>query len=377
MDELKRDKHIRKSIVPTKMGGDGRFKALALLGDRLLDIILYENLLKANYTDEGLMTQHRSMCVANRNLAQCAEQLLTPVLLSKKEFNTLSLHEKGTVLEAFIGVVYERADFQMTPLVKRYITDIVDLLRVSILGEANEPKSEYKAESSFKKAKSVLLELLQKRGVQNGISHFSIRSYGGGMNLPPFKAHFGPSVHFGHFGLPDIGLIGGDICETKKEAEESCSLKVLAFFQNAEKKKTAEQSSDSAILSDTSLVTADNISSEVVRSRAPLQISLEEGEVLDNDCSAKEYFRRIEGEKLAQEIRQLKEAGALKRKSKSALFHNRVKDKKGSKKMRKEYSTDNSDPRPLSSQLPPLPPGPPPTLVPPTPFYPLIRSPSS
>ncbi len=47
-----------------------RQKALALLGDRLIDLKLYEQLIVKGEKNEGYMTQIRSMLVANSNLAR-------------------------------------------------------------------------------------------------------------------------------------------------------------------------------------------------------------------------------------------------------------------------------------------------------------------
>jgi hypothetical protein len=54
----------------TKKNPNVRQKALALLGDRLIDLKLYEQLLLEGEKNEGYMTQIRSMLVANSNLAR-------------------------------------------------------------------------------------------------------------------------------------------------------------------------------------------------------------------------------------------------------------------------------------------------------------------
>jgi hypothetical protein len=54
----------------TKFNPLQRQKALALIGDRLIDLKLYEQLLLEGEKKVGFMTQTRSMTVANSNLAR-------------------------------------------------------------------------------------------------------------------------------------------------------------------------------------------------------------------------------------------------------------------------------------------------------------------
>lgn len=296
MHALKWDLETRRAIVPVTLGGDGRCKALALLGDRLLDIVLYELLIKSGHTDEGIMTQNRSMCVANKNLALCARQLLVPVILSETEFSSLSEHEKGTLIEAFVGAAYERESYVLTPAVRKYITDILDTLRANVSCAETE-SSEFINEKSIKKAKSALLELLQKRGITNGITFFTMENYGANITLPPFVSVFEPSVPLEYCGLPNTGAIRGDECDNKKEAEENCARKVLAFFRSVEKR----------IRSNGSMTYAANViggSSLTSAGSSKLQC-LEDGEEIDLDDIEKKRHR--DGELLYEETRLLKE----------------------------------------------------------------------
>lgn len=57
-------------------------------------------------------------------------------------------------------------------------------------------------------------------------------------SLPPFIASFEPTFDMSSCGLPDTGLITGEVSITKKEAEESCSAKVLNLFHEYEKNGT-------------------------------------------------------------------------------------------------------------------------------------------
>ena len=61
---------LPSSLLKKKKNSNPRQKALALLGDRLIDLKLYEQLLLEGESHEGYMTQTRSMLVANSNLAR-------------------------------------------------------------------------------------------------------------------------------------------------------------------------------------------------------------------------------------------------------------------------------------------------------------------
>lgn len=250
------DVSLRKSIVPPYLGGEsmdllnykckhnfvlylllgnGRCKALALLGDKLLDLLLYENLIKSGLTNEGEMTQERSLCVANTNLAECAQRLMTPSLVGEKSFNRLSSHERGTVLEAYIGGLFEKDGFVITDRVRRSVHEILSILRGLVAEREDITASEFKANTTLKKSKTSLLELFQKRGVLQASNFFHTVSIGAKAWVPPFVSTFKPTFNLLYCDLPETGSIVGDPCETKKEAEENVALKVLLFFQEREK----------------------------------------------------------------------------------------------------------------------------------------------
>jgi hypothetical protein len=257
------------------MGGSGKQKALALIGDRLLDLKLYESLYVAGEEREGWMTQKRSMLVSNENLSRYGSDMLIPSILSRKEYNLLSTHEKGTVVEAYIGALYVQEGYTIPRVLTNLVNKIISTLQsyfniddhisslsssstlpASSLSSSSSAltitnssatssssalptqstlflKSQYKPPADRKKAKSTLLEVLQKRGVTKATNFFTTWSIEN-PNFPPFISKFEPNFDLIHCNLPDPGPVIGEICPSKKEAEESVATKVLQFFRERE-----------------------------------------------------------------------------------------------------------------------------------------------
>jgi hypothetical protein len=327
-----------KEFLPSCLGGNGRNKALALLGDRLLDLALYTRLVRLGLTDEGVMTQHRSMVVANANLAICAERYLVPDALSSSSFRGLSIHERGTLIEAFMGALFEQQSYVIDSVVHNACEEVVDFLRQSVVagddtgvvakqsfaadpddsaGRVQNSVSEFKVKSAMKKSKSALLELLQKRGIPQGSSFFTVRAASPHHpHLPPFVSTFEPTFSLACCGLPDTGPISGDVCMTKKDADESASSKVLQFFR--EKERQSANSAGEVILSTTDAPrhppseassNVVNRSGTSIASNAPdadsAFVELEDGEEVEDESELIEK-REIETKRMKEEIAEKK-----------------------------------------------------------------------
>lgn len=332
-----------KEFLPSCLGGNGRNKALALLGDRLLDLTLYIRLVRLGLTDEGVMTQHRSMVVANANLAVCAERFLVPDALAAQTFNSLSIHEKGTLIEAFLGALFEQQSYIIDDVVHSACEEVVDFLRQSVAGQDQEAgahrggsggmggldadgapaadrpgaaSSEFKVKTAMKKSKSALLELLQKRGITQGSSFFSVKAANPlHPNLPPFVSTFEPTFSLACCGLPDTGPIPGDACMTKKEAEESASSKVLLFFREKEKQamsSTGEPQTEPAAAAQAPAVGEKRNISALAAVLITDSDEIEDGEEVEDEDVINER-RQIETKCMMEQIAENKRRAELRR----------------------------------------------------------------
>lgn len=231
---LKASKYV--DIKPVVHGGNGRLKALALLGDRLLDIVLYQDMLREGMVHEGRMSQRRGMCVANATLAKAGETLLTPHVLPMKKYRLLSPHEKGTMVEAYLGALLEQNNFDITPDIMEVVRDVLRLLQEYMSSKAVAAHaSQYKVNPTIKKCKPQLLEIFQRRGIENASTFFSCVSYGRKPNLPPFVVTFKAPYNLTYCGLPDVGVVTSSKKTTKKDAEEEVAQRVLDIFLSNEK----------------------------------------------------------------------------------------------------------------------------------------------
>ena len=113
-----------------------------MLGDRLLEVIFYEDSLKESMTDPGTVSHYRDKLVSNKNMAIHAEKLFVPWVLPKPTFDTLSVRERATLLEAYIGGLYIDGNYKVSTDCKRAIKYIIDNLKTSIPSE--RVKSEHR-----------------------------------------------------------------------------------------------------------------------------------------------------------------------------------------------------------------------------------------
>lgn len=85
------------------LGGDGTAEVEALIGDKLLDIMLYWRLLKRyDAKSEGRLTMLRGTMVSNETLALIGHPFVVPRYLSQHEWEGASIHEK--VCSGVVGV---------------------------------------------------------------------------------------------------------------------------------------------------------------------------------------------------------------------------------------------------------------------------------
>lgn len=135
---------------------------LALLGDRMLDMAFYEKLIKAKEQSVAVATMRRSVMMSNSNLALFSFHL-SPSFLTSEELDTMSVKERGTAVEAFLGATFELDNFQMTPRVRRVTEDI--LIKIETMSEAKHAEDTNKTtfNLSTETAKSALMNRLQKK----------------------------------------------------------------------------------------------------------------------------------------------------------------------------------------------------------------------
>ncbi|CEP00041.1 unnamed protein product (mitochondrion) [Plasmodiophora brassicae] len=121
------------------LGGDGTAEVEALIGDKLLDIMLYWRLLKRyDAKSEGRLTMLRGTMVSNETLALIGHPFVVPKYLSQHEWEGASIHEKGTAVEAIIGRCFLRDNSKTQPQEEIHLTPRLATITYEILDAIEE-----------------------------------------------------------------------------------------------------------------------------------------------------------------------------------------------------------------------------------------------
>lgn len=209
---------------------------MALLGDTLLDLKLIESLFKANLSAADNITQFKSSILCNENMAKCAGRLLVPEAMSDINFSTMSIHEKGTSLEAYVGALYEENGYEYNEKVDSTVQALL-----KELSQAAGVSIKNYSDSNFK---GKLLEYFQKNfpDCSRLSSCFTAEELilEDGVT-PAFIARFVPDT-FDARTSPDSEAVWqklcdlkSNVCSTKKKAEKNLSEKALALIKSVEK----------------------------------------------------------------------------------------------------------------------------------------------
>ena len=172
----------------------------------------------------------RSMVLANSNLAS-AMSALTGGIVTKRSADLMSQRQKGTTVEACVGASYELDDFKITARV-RHLTELVLSALVEELEEGCEnPSVTETYDASVEKARSRLLEVMQKCGMSQKVARlppFKYQEYSSKASADKklFVATFLPK----RIGGIEIGKVSSGPCASKKEAAEEASKIVLNFL---------------------------------------------------------------------------------------------------------------------------------------------------
>lgn len=233
MPKVKLPAKFINSIVPIRLGGNGRSDVLALIGDKLIDLTLYVDILRINTKnarDAGEITAFRSKLVSNRNLAVHAETICVPKLVIKKDFDTLSVKEKGTMVEAYMGALFESSNFKLSVKCKREVMKIIEVLKTTV------------GNGDFLPAKSRLLIKIQKEyKITIPIPRYlAIKDLlVSDLTRPKFQCTFDVTKLKEFKGTPfaSFGCIVGKICSNHRDAEDSVSSMVLSKLEEFQSSK--------------------------------------------------------------------------------------------------------------------------------------------
>ncbi len=219
--------------------------------------------------NSGDITTFRSKLVSNKNLAEHAEKICVPKIIAKSDFDTLSVKEKGTMVEAYVGAIFESSKFKISVKCKREINKILEQLKTTVGdGDFLPPKVRLlmKIQKEFKISIPVIRYL---RTTDLLTSDFS---------RPKFRCSFDASKLDEFKGTPfaSIGCLVGDVCFNHRDAEDSVCSMVLSRLESLESE--ADNSGASATVISKSAV---NIGETVSDEDDFLKLDASKNEVAD------------------------------------------------------------------------------------------------
>lgn len=101
------------------------------------------------------------------------------------------MHERGTMVEAYFGALYEQCNYIVSPDLAIVLDALICQLRHFLMVESKKEdvdddvenseylnSSQFKQQIKLKKAKSLLLEIMQKRGVTHAGKNATYSQYG-------------------------------------------------------------------------------------------------------------------------------------------------------------------------------------------------------
>ena len=207
--------------------GNGRAPILALIGDRVLDTVFYERLVRGGETEASTATRRRSMLLSNSNLAVFADTL-DEKLLPSEMLSKMSTTDKGTAVEACVGAAFESNNYRVTS----YVRKISDLVISSLEAQLNskdtasslyDPVTETARESLYAK-----LSQIEKSANQKKVGEiFTITKV---LNSQGYIASFNMEELNG---IPMTGITS-QLSKSKKAACEEAAKMVLQRLHRAE-----------------------------------------------------------------------------------------------------------------------------------------------
>ena len=205
---------FNQGITPKSCGGGEEFKLLALLGDRVLNLELFEILSSEGIKDSGTITIRINNYFHNEDiLTEVGRILHIEKFMKPMDFNhKITKDELKESVEALIGANFKAHGYGIHKEVIKKLYKIIQEIEKNL-------QKQKQNQLFYENPKGKLLELFQERGLI--LPLFDTKRVGGTDNLPEFKCKLS-----GNFNKKEI-VIEGDSSNNKKEAEKDAAVKFL------------------------------------------------------------------------------------------------------------------------------------------------------
>jgi len=216
------DKYYRYAITPKSCGGGEDFKLLALLGDRVLNLELYEILSDEGIADSGTMTQRLNNYIHNEDILYTVGKTLEiDTLMRPMDFNhRITKNELKESVEALIGANFKAHGYGPHKIIIRRLYEIIKTIE-------NAVQENREVQLFYENPKGKVLELFQAYRLELPV--FDTQKVGGADHLPVFKCTLTGAFFENQF------TVESDLAPNKKDAEKDAAVKFLTILEGANK----------------------------------------------------------------------------------------------------------------------------------------------
>lgn len=202
------------AITPKSCGGGEDFKLLALLGDRILNLELYEILINEGIADSGTLTQRLNNYIHNEDILYLVGKILNiDKIMTPMDFNhQITKGELKESVEALIGANFKAHGFGPHKDVINNIYKIIKKIEEKV-------QENRQVQIFYENPKGKVLELFQAHRLELPV--FDTQRVGGLDNLPLFQCTLS-----GVFLNTEL-IIKSDLANNKRDAEKDAAVKFL------------------------------------------------------------------------------------------------------------------------------------------------------
>jgi len=228
------DDLFNQAITPKSCGGGEEFKLLALLGDRILNLELFEIISGEGIKDSGNMTIRISNYFHNEDILSHVGRILQiESYMKPMDFNhTITKDELKESVEALIGANFKAHGYGIHKGVIKKLYKILQSIEKDL-------QKEKKHQLHYENPKGALLEIFQERGLV--LPFFDTQRVGGMDNSPKFKCTLRGKYDNKEFTME------GDLTSNKKDAEKNVAVMFLMEFKGISAKKEELKTEEIAI----------------------------------------------------------------------------------------------------------------------------------
>ncbi len=214
------EEYYRYAITPKSCGGGEDFKLLALLGDRVLNLELYDILTNEGITDSGTLTQRLSNYIHNEDILYGVGKILEiDNKMTPMDYNhRITKNELKESVEALIGANFKAHGYGPHKELIRKIYEIIKTIE-------NAVQEDRQVQLFYENPKGRVLELFQAYGLELPV--FDTQKVGGMDHLPVFKCTLTGALFENEL------KVESDLAPNKKDAEKDAAVKFLLILEGA------------------------------------------------------------------------------------------------------------------------------------------------